>query len=564
MTARTRPGWRVFSTSLAGAAVMITVITITSRILGFARWMLQARTVGYGEVGNAYASANTLPNVLFEVAAGGALAGALIPLLAVPLVRSLRGEVNQITSALLSWSLALLVPLAGLVVLAAEPVAGFFIGRVASSDQLSLATFFLRIFAIQIPLYGIGVVLTGVLQAQKKFFWPAFAPILSTVTVMGAYVIFAASAANAQDAPEMLPARAAAWLAWGTTAGVAAMSLPLFVPALRSGVRLRLTLKFPPGVARRAARLALAGVGALLAQQMAVLVTVWLANNRGGNGVFPVFQYTQAVYLLPYAVLAVPLATSAFPRLADRAGAGDRAGFARLAAGTTRAVVLLSGFGAAVLAACASAITWVFMGIGTGSPDLMSGMSAALTAMAPGLVGFGVLFHISRALYALERSRWAVLAAALGWTAVMVVSVVLSFALVRDGLDGPTTLLALGIGNSAGMIVAGGVAMIALRRAAGPGATSGVLRSGLTILGAGIVAGVAGRFVADGFAQWWAQWFGASTSGVASIGTSVLSAGAATVVVVAVLGAFVWFLDRGVVRAVLPSAARPTAAEEAS
>ena len=556
MTTGARLGWRGFTTSLAGAAVMITVITITSRLLGFTRWMLQARTVGYGEVGNAYASANTLPNVLFEVAAGGALAGALIPLLAVPFARNLRGEVNQVTSALLTWALALLVPLAGLVVLTAGPIAGIFIGGAASADQLDLATFFLRVFAVQIPLYGIGVVLTGVLQAQKKFFWPAFAPILSTVTVMGAYLVFAASAAGAQDAPEKLPMQAASWLAWGTTAGVAAMSLPLLIPAFRTGLRLRPTFTFPGGMARRAGRLALAGIGALLAQQVAVLVTAWLANHRGGVGVFPVFQYTQAVYLLPYAVLAVPLATSAFPRLADRVGAGDEAGFARLAAGTTRAVVLLGGFGAAVLAACAGAITWIFIGIGTGSTELMSGMSPALTVMAPGLVGFGVLFHISRALYALERARWAVLAASIGWGAVMVVSIGLAFAFVPHGWDGTKTLLALGLGNSVGMIVAGGVAVGALRRAAGPGVVSGLLRSGLTVLGAGVIASLVGRVVADGFAHWWAQWFGAPTAFTPSIGTAVLSGGAALVAVIVVFGAFVWFFDRGAVRALLPSQQR--------
>ena len=46
--------------------------------------------------------------------------------------------------------------------------------------------------------------------------------------------------------------------------------------------RLRPTLTFPPGVASRARRLAAAGVVTLLAQQLAVVVTLWLANRRGG------------------------------------------------------------------------------------------------------------------------------------------------------------------------------------------------------------------------------------------------------------------------------------------
>ncbi|MCP5990396.1 hypothetical protein NL344_28645, partial [Klebsiella pneumoniae] len=74
------------------------------------------------------------------------------------------------------------------------------------------------------------------------------------------------------------------------------MSLPQLVPVLRSGVRLRPALRFPPGVARRAGHLALAGIGALLAQQVSVVVVLRLANGHGVDGTFNVFQYAQAVY----------------------------------------------------------------------------------------------------------------------------------------------------------------------------------------------------------------------------------------------------------------------------
>ena len=83
---------------LVGAAALIAGVTVLSRVLGFGRWLVQSSTVGYGTVGSAYASANTLPNVLFEVAAGGALAGALIPVLAGPLARGLRDDVDRILS----------------------------------------------------------------------------------------------------------------------------------------------------------------------------------------------------------------------------------------------------------------------------------------------------------------------------------------------------------------------------------------------------------------------------------------------------------------------------------
>ena len=46
-------------------------------------------------------------------------------------------------------------------------------------------------FSPMVPLYGLGIVLTGVLQSHRRFAWPALAPLLSSVTVMISYVIFA-------------------------------------------------------------------------------------------------------------------------------------------------------------------------------------------------------------------------------------------------------------------------------------------------------------------------------------------------------------------------------------
>src|SRR5690625_2100465 len=139
---------------------MIAAITVLSRAVGFVRWFVQSATLGDSATANAYSTANMLPNVLFEVAAGGALAGAVVPLLAAPLARALHRDVNRIASALLTWTLLVLVPLGALVALLAGPIVSLLPDSVGSdvATQHWLATYFLRIFAIQIPLYGVGVV----------------------------------------------------------------------------------------------------------------------------------------------------------------------------------------------------------------------------------------------------------------------------------------------------------------------------------------------------------------------------------------------------------------------
>ncbi|KGM03018.1 virulence factor MviN [Cellulomonas cellasea DSM 20118] len=534
---RVSPRLRALVAGLAGAAAMIAVVTVLSRLLGFARTFALAGNVGADSVAGAYAAANTLPNVIFEVAAGGALAGALVPVLAGPLARGAREDVDRIASAVLGWVLLVLVPLGVLLALLAGPVARVVADLSDDPGQEDLVRFFVVVFAVQVPLYGVAVALAGVLQAQRRFFWPAFVPVLSSLVVLVAYFAYGALAGGEGTDPSAVPGAALGWLAWGTTAGVAAMSLPLLVPVWRSGVRLRPTLRFPEGVAAHVRRLAFAGVGALVAQQGAVLVVLALAT-AGPEGTPAVFLYVQAVYVLPYAVLAVPLATATFPRLAQRASEADRDGFARLAAQTTRAVLVASGLGAAALVAAAPAVASLFVGVADeGDPELLAAMSPALSWMAPGLLGYALLFHVSRALYALDRGRAAVRAAALGWLVVVVASLVACLLVVPDRQT-PATLLALGAGNAVGMLVAGAALLVELRRAAGRDALHGVARTLLVLALGGVVGGVLGRLVADGV--------------LALVGDGVvagLTAGAGGGVVALVLAACVVLgLDRGILR----------------
>lgn len=479
---------------VAGAAGMIAVITVLSRGVGFARWFVQSATLGDSATANAYATANMLPNVLFEVAAGGALAGAAVPLLAAPIANAMRRDVDRIASALLTWSLIVLVPLGLLIAVLAGPIVALLPDSVGSDveTQRTLATYFLRVFAVQIPLYGVGVVLTGVLQAQRRFFFPAIAPLASSLVVIAAYLGFGLMSQGLADDPARLQQSALSWLAWGTTLGVAAMSLPLLAPVLRSGVRLRPRIAMPPGVGRRARHLAIAGVGALLAQQVSVIVVIALARAGGVEGTLPIWQYAQAVYFLPYAVLAVPVATAVFPRLAERAGNQDRSGFATMAVGSTRAVVAVSLAGGAVLAAVAPAATAVFSLRGP-----MAGMTTAVAWLAPGVVGYALIFHVSRCLYAVDRGRLAVTATAAGWLTVSIAAAVLVRLWAPDGGDGPATLRALAAGTSLGMSVAGVALLVALRRVLGAGSLTGMWRTVLVASAGAVLGALAGRLVTD-------------------------------------------------------------------
>ena len=449
--------------SLGAKAGQVGTFTLASRLLGFLRWVVQAATVGSGAMAGAYSSANQIPNVFYEVVVGGALAGTVVPLLAGAIAHGQREKVRETASGLLGLTLAVLVPLAVLMALFAEPLAQLLVtsdtrmgGDKAAivywggSHQLVVA--FLRMFALQIPLYGLGVVLTGVLQAYNRFTWPALAPIFSSLVVMLTYGIYGALIDAGHYAQAVLT------LGWGTTAGVAALSLPLLWPVHRLGLGLRARLRLPAGTFTQLRSLAGAGIAALIAQQISVLTVVAVARRYGSAGTIAIYQYTQAIYVLPYAVLAVPLATVVYPQLAARLAAKHVSRETKdLIANSTALVTLAACVGSGALMLGAPLAQQVF-----GLITAVDYMGAALVAFAPGLVGYALIYQLTRVLYVLDAARSAALATCLGWLVVAGASWMFS-----ANAKGSAVLVYLGAASSAGMSLAGVALALVLARRVG-------------------------------------------------------------------------------------------------
>ena len=449
--------------SLGAKAGQVGTFTLASRLLGFLRWVVQAATVGSGAMAGAYSSANQIPNVFYEVVVGGALAGTVVPLLAGAIAHGQREKVRETASGLLGLTLAVLLPLAVLMALFAEPLAQLLvtsdtrmgadkaaIAYWGGSHQLVVA--FLRMFALQIPLYGLGVVLTGVLQAYNRFTWPALAPIFSSLVVMLTYGIYGALIDAGHYAQAVLV------LGWGTTAGVAALSLPLLWPVHRLGLGLRARLRLPAGTFTQLRSLAGAGIAALIAQQISVLTVVAVARRYGSAGTIAIYQYTQAIYVLPYAVLAVPLATVVYPQLAARLAAKHVSRETKdLIANSTALVTLAACVGSGALMLGAPLAQQVF-----GLITAVDYMGAALVAFAPGLVGYALIYQLTRVLYVLDAARSAALATCLGWLVVAGASWVFS-----ANAKGSAVLVYLGAASSAGMSLAGVALALVLARRVG-------------------------------------------------------------------------------------------------
>jgi putative peptidoglycan lipid II flippase len=494
----TEPGpVRQAGRGIGRAAVLIGVITVAARLVGFGRQLAFAHTVGATCLGTAYATANQVPNIIYDIVLGGALTSAVIPVLAGPAARRMSAageqagtaqtgttETSQIASALLTWTVVLLAPVSILLAVTAGPVVSVLLSGAPGCSQaaiVAVSTRMLAVFAPQILLYGLAVVLYGVLQAHHRFTAPALAPVLSSLVVIGAYVAFVPLGGGYQNRLGELPLPAELMLSVGTTAGVAALALTALGPALRLRLRLRPTLRFPQGVAVRVRGLAAVGIAVLIAQDASVVAVIVLANGHDGQGALVLYNYGWQMFFVPYAVLAVPIATSAFPLLSARSGAS----FDSTSASSTRAVMLVSWLGAALLAGAAVPASRLFA-----AHSAAGQLALTFAAFAPGLVGYGLAANLSRVLFACGRSRVAAFALVGGWLLVIAADVVV-VALVSARWVVPV----LGLGNTFGLTLSGVALLGAVGRARGRPALRGAGRAAVAGLVGAVVGGAAGAAV---------------------------------------------------------------------
>jgi len=522
-----------FAVGIARGAGVIAAITIGSRVIGLARTLTFSQTVGATCVGTAYVTANQVPNLVYELVLGGALSSVMVPLLARNAERSAadplaKDEVSRVVSAMLTWCVLILVPLTLVIVAVAGPVAAMLNpanshADCVHADVVATTASMLRIFAPQGLLYGLSVVLLGLLQAYRRFAAYALAPLVNSLVVIVSCIAFAQlGTAASRGAVRGLPLLV---LSAGTTLGVAAMVVVAFVPARRLRLRFRPTLRLPAGIGRRAGGLALVGVVEIVATEISAVVVIGLANGRGATGALVLFNYASQVFATLNAVLALSISISAFPVLSAR----DGPEFERACAGSTRAVMLVACLGMALMAA----VTLPAAHVLAGQPDQVSELALGFVCFAPSLVGLGVIANLARAMLAVGQLKIA--AAAVGGSTILATIAQLILAEVMP----PRLVVAgLALGNTIGMTVVAIIFVIVTRRVLGSASVHGLGRATRAGLAAAAGAGLLGAAVSLAIPM-------RHKLGEAGVGAL------AAVVVIVAFGAIALRLEDGDLRAIL-------------
>jgi putative peptidoglycan lipid II flippase len=194
-------------------------------------------------------------------------------------------------------------------------------------------------------------------------------------------------------------------------------------------------------------------------------------------------------------------------------------------------VVLAGGAGAALLVGTAVPVARIFAyDDGAVHAAQASSLGHGLVAFAPAAIGFALLMHVGRVLYARHSGREVAVVTSAAWVLVALSGVVLTGR--WDAVP------ALAAAMSVGMVLGAVVLVVVLRRTAGSAALAGLGRATLAALVGAAVAGTAG----------WAAALPADNAGVGSAVVFSLLSGLAVVIVYVIV---VFGLDRADARALI-------------
>ena len=553
-------------------------------VVTFARWPALSWSVGATCLGTVYQAVNAVPTVLFDLAAGGALASVSIPMLVGALGHGRPRDVARLGSAVLTWTVVVLGACSVAVGLAAAPLAGVLVGESGCTGAVDVAADLLRWFAPQPVLLGAGVVLGGILRAHGRPLAAVVGPALGSLVVVGSLVWFhqLAAVSDATGVPE----GHLAVLAAGTTLAALVVAAVPAVLLWRTGVALRPAVRAPVALAAEtrgvAQALVLTALGLVFATVVAVVVTF-----RSGVGVLPVLAYLQGVLLVPYAALLLPVVTDALPRLAGaptapaapatpatpatpevpggpeahvepeaqadpeattvltRSARHRQAPSVGALAGRARAATALGAVAASAVAAAAIPVGGFFTALDaaretTQGRAALDALAPGLWAGAPSLLLMGLVGVLCAALYVRGLPFVAGGAVAAAWLIAGAVPLVA----VMPGATPTWALVILGVAPVVGLTLATLDLLAATSRAWGPGALAGLGRA----LAVGVLAAAAGAATGILVGRWWLVEGPWANAGVA-VALAVLGA--------AVTGGVLVVADR-VTAGQLWSALRPT------
>ncbi len=419
------------------AAALVSLLFAADKALGLARDVVVSRAFGASAELDAYYAAFELPDGLFTVVAGSAMATALIPLLTASLERGDRAGLWRLVSSVLNLALLVAAGVSALGMLFAPQVIGL-VAPGFDAYRAALAAQLMRLVLVQTLVFIASAIAISVLQAHQHFLLPALGPLAYTGgRIFGALVL--------------APRWGIFGLAWGGMLGTLCHFLLQLPGLLHYGARWQPALRhedLPQLFALMGPRML--GVGATYLNY--VLPT--FLGSRLPAGAISAYEYGWRIMQFPETIIGTALGLVIYPTLTAFANAGDSAGLRRTGGWALRLVLALSVPAAAGLLLLGRPLTALFLQRGAFDAAATARVTWALQCLALGLIGHTALEVVGRCFYA-QRDMWTPLWAAL---AGMAVNLGLGWALL-----GPLQQGGIALANSLGVCLQVGILMGVLR-----------------------------------------------------------------------------------------------------
>ncbi|MCB2202463.1 murein biosynthesis integral membrane protein MurJ [bacterium] len=332
------------ASSLTRVSLLLAVFFGADKLLGVLRTVIIGRQFGLSEELDVFNAANNLPDLLFALISGGALAIAFIPVLTETLTKEGRDSAWRLFSQVANLAFIVTAVLAILVGIFAGPLVRGQLGIAPgfTADQQTLTIQLMRMNLVSTLIFSIsGLVMAG-LQANKHFLLPAIAPILYDVgQIFGALVL--APKEGLQIGGITLPAfgMGIQGLVYGVIIG-AALHLLIQVPGLiRFKFRWFPRINFNDPSFRKVLRLMGPRLVSMVFIQLIFLARDNLASRLAVGSVTSL-SYGWWIQQVPETLIGTAIATALLPTLAEHVADGNRTAFRDTIQRSLRVMVALS------------------------------------------------------------------------------------------------------------------------------------------------------------------------------------------------------------------------------
>nr|WP_289055078.1 murein biosynthesis integral membrane protein MurJ [uncultured Psychrobacter sp.] len=395
------------------STMVVSSMTMLSRILGLVRDVVLLGVFGAGGLMDAFLVAFKIPNFLRRLFAEGAFSQAFVPVLSEYKEKYSLQQVQILVSRTSGALLLVLSMLTVLVILIAPWVVTLFApGFAEQPDKFAITAELLRLTFPYLLFISMTAFASGILQSYGRFAAPAFAPVLLNLCMIGGALIFAPMF----DIPIMALGYAVA------IAGLLQFLIQL--PQLwQQKLLVAPKVDFKHEGVRRILKLMLPAIFGVSVTQINLLLNTVFASLMIGGSVSWLYA-AERMSELPLGLIGVAIGTVILPSLSKSEAQKDDISFKKTIDWAARLIILVGVPASAALFILADVLMQALFLRGEFTL-LDSQMSAlALRSMAGGILGFMLIKIFAPAFFARQDTKTPVKIGIISVFANMIFSVV--------------------------------------------------------------------------------------------------------------------------------------------